>query len=510
MALLRILGMAFSKSLNRILNSSKKPFDLQRKLLTDIIKVNKNTLFGKKHNFSDIRTIRDFQSQCPIRIYSDFEPYIDRMINGEKFILVGSRQVYWGKTAGSSGKSKMIPITRKSIINATKCSLRIILSYISENPKENSKILDGIMYFFSSNPNLGELNGIPVGFGTGAFYQSSLGGISKYLNFNMHSPSKYYCIKDFKTRIKAIIKDCYKLNITSFFGVTSILINFMEMLVENASKFGIRANNLIDIFPNYTFSIMGGEPFKFYENRLKNVVGRKINCREIYGATEETIAVQMNEFSGLTPMLDTNFFEFIPVNSPDERLLINEVEKRKEYYIILTNYNGLYAYNIEDVIEFISMDPPLLVFKRRKDTVNLASEKLTLEQIYLSIKKADNKYNSKIKDYVICGTYDPRPRYILLIEFLKDFYPKNYIGYLKEFNANLMNINSIYEDLINIQKAISPPIMYILKENSFKDYQLEQLNAGKPAGQTKFPRLSINQEIIEYFSDKIIKKIEIN
>ncbi|TFF87319.1 MAG: hypothetical protein EU549_04965, partial [Promethearchaeota archaeon] len=273
--------------------------------------------------------------------------------------------------------------------------------------------------------------------------------------------------------------------------------------------YGITVDKLIDLFPNYIFSIMGGEPFKFYENRLNEIVGREIDCREIYGATEETIAIQMGEDEGLTPMLDVNFYEFIPVRRPSERLLINEVEKNEEYIILLTNYNGLYSYNIEDVIEFISIDPPLIKFKRRLNTMNLASEKLTIDQLDYSIKQADIKQNGKVKDYIICGTFDPKPRYILLIEFISNFHPKDYKKYLEEFNSNLMKISSIYEDLITQQKAIHPPIMWILENNSFRDFQLQQLQAGKPAGQTKFPRISINQEILDDFEEKVIKIIEI-
>lgn len=509
MTTLRILGRHFSKILNHFLNNNKDPLLTQRKILTDIVKVNKNTKFGKEHDFENIKSIKDFQKNCPIRKYIDFETYIQKMINGEKNILVGSKQIYWGKTAGSSGIPKLIPITRKSVLNASICSLRAIISYIAENPSKNSKILDGIMYFYSSDPFLDDINGIPVGFGTGAFDQSMTSRFLKVFNFNLYSPSKFYQIKDFKSRTNAIVRESYDLNITSFFGVTSILINLMETILDNAANYGRNADNLVDLFPNYIFSIMGGEPFRFYENRLKQIVGRNIDCREIYGATEETIAIQMGEEKGLTPMLDVNFYEFIPINNPNERLLINEIKKNEEYILLLTNYNGLYSYNIEDVIEFLSIDPPLIQFKRRLNTLNLASEKLTVDQLDYSIKQADIKEKGKVKDYIICGIFDPKPRYVLLIEFLPDFHPKDYDKYLDEFNSNLMKISSIYKALIETYKAIYKPIMWVLKNNSFRDYQLKQLEEGKPAGQTKFPRISVNQEILDNFEDSVIKKIEI-
>ncbi|MHA1310574.1 MAG: GH3 family domain-containing protein [Candidatus Helarchaeota archaeon] len=506
---LRILGMSFSKLINKILYSYKDPLLIQRKILTNIIKVNKNTLFGKIHKFSQIKSIKDFQSHCPIYTYSDIEPYIKKMLNGEKNVLIGSKQIYWGKTAGTSGTQKFIPITRKSIFNASKCSLRIILSYISENTKENSKILDGIMYLYSSDPYLGEINGLPVGFGTGAFDQSSSTGFLRFLKLNLYSNSKFYNIKNFDIRTNMMVQDCCKLNITSFFGVTSILINFMETILQKAPDLGIQAEKLIDIFPNYKFSIMGGEPLQFYRNRLRHVVGSEVDCRELYGATEEIIAAQFGSKSSLTPMLDANFFEFVPVDNPEERLLINEINKHKEYFIIITNYNGLYSYNLGDIIEFVSTTPPLLIFKRRKDTINLASEKITLDQLYRSIRNANQKFGSKTKDYIICGIFHPKPRYILLIEFFPNSHPTDYNKYLFEFNSNLMKYSSVYADLIKVQHAISPPIMWVLENDSFKKYQIQILNNGHPAGQAKFPRITVKKEILEYFSKKIIKKVEI-
>jgi hypothetical protein len=504
MTILRYLGKNFAKLLNKIMNHSGDPLEQQRKVLNNIIKINFNTLYGEKHNFGEIKSVREYQRNTPIGNYSEFEPYIERMINGEKNILIGkNKQMYWGKTAGSSGNPKLIPITKKSIVNASRASLRIIISYLAENPSRNSRILDGILYFYSSNPRLGTINDIPVGFGTGVFSQSSKNMFLKYFNFNLYSPYKFYAINDFENRTKAMIKEAIDLNITSFIGVTSILVNFMEQIVKYTG-----VNNISEIFPNYIYSIMGGEPPKYYENRLEELTGKSIDIREIYGATEETIAAQMSSEPGLTPALDANFYEFVPVNNPEERLLINEVSKHREYYIILTNYNGLYSYNIEDVIEFISVDPPLIQFIRRKDTINLASEKITTDQLYLSIKKTDEMLKCKTKDYLICGITDPKPRYVILIEFLPDKSPENPKEFLDVLNSNLMDLNDVYADLITIQRAVLSPILWILENNSFLDYQVEQIKNGKPAGQAKIPRISVNKELLEYFEGKLVKKIE--
>ncbi|NCC70905.1 hypothetical protein EOM09_04955 [bacterium] len=61
-------------------------FKHQEKMLFDILKKCRNTVFGKKYGFDIIQTIEDFQSIVPISHYKDFEPWITYMLKGEKDI----------------------------------------------------------------------------------------------------------------------------------------------------------------------------------------------------------------------------------------------------------------------------------------------------------------------------------------------------------------------------------------------------------------------------------------
>jgi len=46
----------------------------------------KKTVFGKQYAFKQIKTIQDFQKQVPLSDYKSFEPWILRMLKGEKDI----------------------------------------------------------------------------------------------------------------------------------------------------------------------------------------------------------------------------------------------------------------------------------------------------------------------------------------------------------------------------------------------------------------------------------------
>jgi hypothetical protein len=61
--------------------------EINLKLLNTIIDDNKNTEYGKKYNFSQIKTIDYYKKNVPLTKYDDYEPYINRMFDGENNIL---------------------------------------------------------------------------------------------------------------------------------------------------------------------------------------------------------------------------------------------------------------------------------------------------------------------------------------------------------------------------------------------------------------------------------------
>ena len=60
---------------------------LQEKLLLDLIKKSEKTLFGLQHNFSEIKSVKDFQKNVKICDYEDLKPFIEKVKHGDKNIL---------------------------------------------------------------------------------------------------------------------------------------------------------------------------------------------------------------------------------------------------------------------------------------------------------------------------------------------------------------------------------------------------------------------------------------
>ena len=511
MSIIRLAGKIFAKPVNRyLMQSYKNPLKIQLSLLTKILKKNKNTNFGKIHNFDKISSVRKFQEYLSPQSYEYFRPYIDSMTNGTTDVLIPGNPLYWGRTAGSTGTPKLIPITARSLRNATRGTLLIYLSYIAENPQKNSQFLDGTICFFSANPVLEYINNIPVGFGTGIFSQSSQKQFwSPIFQRSTYSTGHLFQIKDIKKRYDYLTRETTQKDIRAFSGVTTVVLGLLEVILKNSQLKNPKIRHIKDLFPNYHFSILGGESPQFYEQRLFSLIGRKIDYREVYGATEEIIGVQLQDSPGLTPLLDANFLEFCPLNSTD-RLLIHEVQKNLDYKIVITNFNGLYSYLIGDIIKFISTDPPLFIFSHREGTINMASEKMTLQQISSAITSTNREHNCSIVDYCVIGKYTPKPHYIFILEFSGSQNPINEKEYLHSLNQNLILSNPVYrEQLVGIH-ALTEPILWIVKNGTFYELEQQKLQEGSPMGQQKIQHLSTDKMLLKTFSNFIIKEIRLN
>ena len=96
------------------------PIKTQKKLLFSIIRKNRNTIYGKEHGFSSIRTVEDFQKSVPVNNYESLRPYIKKMMKGCPGVLTKEKIVFFGITSGTTSKPKFIPVTKRSRLQKSK------------------------------------------------------------------------------------------------------------------------------------------------------------------------------------------------------------------------------------------------------------------------------------------------------------------------------------------------------------------------------------------------------
>lgn len=130
---------------------------VQEKFLLSLLQAYQGTELGKKYHFRDIKTIEQFRERVPILPYSDYEPWIERIIRGEPNILTPDPVVFLNLTSGSTGKQKLIPVTKRSRKVLSKIN-QVSMGFLAQNAQMRGLPLGKI---FLSTPI--KINGVTSG-----------------------------------------------------------------------------------------------------------------------------------------------------------------------------------------------------------------------------------------------------------------------------------------------------------------------------------------------------------
>lgn len=484
--------------------SLKNPIETQLALLRDITKRHQQTIFGKTHSFDQIRSVRHFQERCTPHSYDYFKPYIDQYFAGTRNALFNSNLLYFAQTSGTTGTPKLIPITFNTLTNYTMGVLRTACYYLSENITQNSQIIRGKWLYLPAPPILRYKSGIPVGYITGLLMLPFGAQFWHYpLNYKLYAPLHLMHIRDVEQKFQAITNECLSKNLTVLVGVTPVIVNLLEYILKFSN-----AQTISEVFPNLQFAIFSGVSPKYYESRINRLIGHHLPYREVYAASEGMLAIQRSNKPQFTPLYDSVVFEFLPLRDSSDRLMLHEIKKGMEYRLIITGHNGLYAYDIGDVVKFVSEDPPEFIFSFRKGVVDLTDEKLTPAQVLTTIEVANAQHHCNTIDFVVIGTYSPKPHWIFLIEFNSENFPSSYLEYLDTLDKTLEKQNDIYfQNRSGANKGtLAPPELWLLKEQAFNALERKKVLEGYPPGQIKTIHLTKDTTLLEFFENHVIKK----
>ena len=105
----------FANRIAEINNYAKNAEQIQRKQLNNLITQAISTEFGKDKQFNKINSAEEFAKRLPIFTYETIQPYIEKMVKGEKDILWKGRVKYFAQSSGTTdAKSKYIPVSDES------------------------------------------------------------------------------------------------------------------------------------------------------------------------------------------------------------------------------------------------------------------------------------------------------------------------------------------------------------------------------------------------------------
>lgn len=79
-----ILSLTGQIKAKKFIHATKYPVTAQKKILKEILQKNKDTIFGKKHSFKQIRCPKEYSDRIPVGNYDSMKDMIDLVFKGIK------------------------------------------------------------------------------------------------------------------------------------------------------------------------------------------------------------------------------------------------------------------------------------------------------------------------------------------------------------------------------------------------------------------------------------------
>ncbi|MBT4377164.1 hypothetical protein HOD29_07375 [archaeon] len=450
------------------------PLKIQENLLKKIIKENENTSYGKRNSFSKIDSINAFQERVPIIEYSSIEEEINLIKEGEENILTRDPIVYFATTSGTTSQSKFIPLTEKRYPD-----------FIYENQfwfgyaiKQANEALSGKILYFTGNKEEGVTEeGIPYGPISG-FVASKQ---KKRLKDKVATSNRVLEAKDFNEKMEIMADETLSQDIrTIAFSYPIEIILFHKYLKETK---GIE--KLKDIWPN--LSLVGCFKKSLEDSQLENILGKGV-CIQDHGirASEGTISIG---YSGKgragIPAIQQTFLEFLEEDSKDSNSvkLINELEENKRYNVLLTTFDGLYRYNIKDIVKVVGRKGklPLLDFEGRSNTLDINGEHSPYYQIEVAVKKAQKDSGIQFEDYTVFPNKENLVPYYEIVLGGEETSPEKTRDFLEEFDNNMKSNVSSYKRMRNEWSRLDFPKATLIHSEKYDNLNKERIiREGQP------------------------------
>jgi len=473
----------------------KYPAEVQQDTFVKLIQKAADTEWGRTYGYRDIRSVCDFQQRVPVQGYESFKPYIDRLRQGEVNLLWPGEIKWFAKSSGTTDdKSKFIPVSRECLED---CHFRggkdILAIYCQNNPE--TRLFSGKGLTLGGSHRIDNYNN-----------QSYYGDLSAILIENMpfwtefiRTPSHEVALLErFEEKLDRIAQQTVTENVTSIAGVPSWNLVMLKHLLKHTGK-----SSVLEIWPNLEVFIHGGVSFVPYREQFRRIIpSDSMKYLEAYNASEGFFAIQDDPSSSdMLLMLDYGvFFEFLPmeeINNPfPKAYTIGEVEKDRNYALVISTNAGLWRYLIGDTIRFSSLYPhKLTISGRTRHFINVFGEEVIVDNSDKALRIACDKTGSEIIDYTAAPVYmsdESQGAHEWLIEFSL---PPDDMEYFAELlDQALMSLNSDYEAKRYRNLTLRKPIVHQATSGTFYKWLHQREKLG---GQNKIPRLSNERNYIE-------------
>lgn len=477
----------FKKYIKLVYQNRHQAVACQQAVFENLIKNGAKTAFGKEHHFSEIKNIQDFENKVPVRSYEDLLPYFTRVLERESDVLWPGISLYFARSSGTTNGSKYIPLTA-AYLKSTQYAARYMIANLVDH-FGNTGFIKGKLFYQADPPIFENKNGFRCA-SVSAIKSSRMPGWARLFSL----PGKAVDgIENLEEKLQKTIEILLRHDVRSAVALPV----WLSQLLIQVEK--ITGKKFKEHFPYFNILFLSGMNYEPYENLLRQHMGRHVIIMENYSATEGNFAYQaVPGVKGMELICNQGiFYEFILLENsgiPDpERITLKNVQMGLQYIMVISGTCGLWAYKLNDIVSFVSVDPyRICVSGRLQDILSPFGEHLLPVQAERAMGVACRKTNTSIVDFVIFPdfNFEKGHRYLCYIEF-DDLLPE-VANFAKQLHDELSKENSYYDEFKRAGIFVTPKIIP-LRKSFFKEF-----NKGTTV-QQKNRHLSNNTALLNLF-----------
>ena len=545
-ALSRAARALFSRSWRRFSRDVDAPRAAQTVRLLSLVGRARDTDFGRAHGFGSIKNWQDFKRNVPIRAYEDFEPYLKRMVSGEDNVLIPDRPYYFGRSSGTTGTPKYIPVTP---------------AYVAEYRQPRRVWARQVMQAFPGlvrgkilTMHSPRIDGVTQG---GTPYGSvtvGLGGRRAVARSGIGhpamepSPSSVYLVEDFDLKYYVLLRLAAQHDVSLAAAINpSTLVLLAHKLEAHADRLvrdltegtlsggeglpkEVRAqvDRLLRSDPQAADRIRGsrkqygrvlptalwprmsgllswkGGSAPFYLRQLQTLYPGLAVMDYGYVATEGGFSIPLSpEAAGGVVAVSGHVLEFVPEAKADqdnpETCLADELEVGARYRVLVTGCHGLYRYDINDVVECVGRvgaTAEIAFVHKGGNMLSITGEKIGEQHVVLAGTRAEAATGVRLAGLSMAVELSDPPGYLFAVEGEQSIDDATGHRLLEALEAGLRAVNLEYDAKRSSQRLAAPKLL-LLAEGAFDRERQRRVDAGAPDSHVKPPHLVRDISILE-------------
>ncbi len=463
----------------------------QLALLRSIVAGNRETRFGRDHNFSSVTDWATFRQSVPIQTHASLEPYITEQIETAQTALVASPLVSLARTSGTTGPTKDIPMTAAGLDAVRDAQRQLALTLYRDTGFFDGKI----MALFGSHVEGRLENGLAYGSSSGQANRNTswllqskyavpraVAAIGDYdLKYYLYAlfgmleknvtgiatanPSSICRLAEIANeRREDLVADLAAADITRHgpLPTTALAEQISKACLDRPARVaelaailkGDRDVRIEDLWPNLrAAAVWTGGSCAVALEKLRDSAPSGTRLVELgYRASEFIGSINIDAERNLCiPALHQTVFEFVERKTWEAGTAdftpMSKLQSGSNYYVFVTTTSGLYRYDINDVIQVTGIHgscPAIGFLQKGRGVTSITGEKLYVHQAVEAVSSVRQRLGTAL-EFCLLLADEATASYTAYIEVVD---PDSGLttAFATELDSSLVNANIEYSE----------------------------------------------------------------